>query len=83
MNADEILKHVVNGKLAVLATPNAKKTEVLGWDEARQALRVAIAAPPEKSRANIGLVKFLSKLLGKRAELVAGAAGRKKILRLN
>jgi hypothetical protein len=83
MSTNDILKRAKDGRLSVIVTPNTKKTAVLAWDEARQALRVSVEAPPERNRANVELVKFLSRLFGKRVELVAGATGRRKILRLN
>ncbi len=54
-------------KLRVRATPNAKKSEVIGWEEIPQAgrvLRVRVAAPPSEGKANAELKKFLAKELG-------------------
>ena len=42
--------------------PNARRNEVLGFEEG--ILRVKIAAPPVKGKANKELVDFLSGLLG-------------------
>ena len=42
--------------------PNARRNEVVGFKEG--VLRVKIAAPPVKGKANKELVDFLSKLLG-------------------
>ncbi|GAA5482843.1 DUF167 domain-containing protein [Haloferula sargassicola] len=54
-------------RLRVKATPNAKKSEVLGWEEdptAGRVLRVRIAAPPVEGKANAALEKFLAQWLG-------------------
>jgi uncharacterized protein (TIGR00251 family) len=64
-------------RFKVLVKPNAKKTEILSEDP----LKIAIAAPPDKNKANLELVKFLSKKLG-RVKIVSGHTSREKILEL-
>jgi len=54
-------------KLRIRATPNAKRSEILGWEDdpaAGRVLRVRIAAPPADGKANAELVRFLAKELG-------------------
>lgn len=54
-------------KLRVRATPNASRSEVVGWEDDTQAgriLRVRVAAPPVEGRANAALREFLAKTLG-------------------
>ena len=54
-------------KLRIRATPNAKRSEVLGWEDDPQAgriLRVRIAAAPVDGKANTELRDFLAKTLG-------------------
>jgi uncharacterized protein (TIGR00251 family) len=54
-------------KLRVRATPNARHSEIVGWDEDPQAgrvLRVKIAAAPVDGEANKTLRDFLAKELG-------------------
>ncbi len=70
----------LTGRVKILVKPNSKKTEVLGWDEERKAFRVAVAAPAEDNKANIALVKFLSKLSKKRVRIVSGLSSREKIV---
>ena len=53
-------------KLRVRATPNARRSEVVGWEDDAQAgriLRVRVAAPPVEGKANSELRDFLAKLL--------------------
>lgn len=53
-------------KLRVRATPNARQSEIIGWEEDPQAgkiLRVRIAAPPVDGKANAALRDFLAKSL--------------------
>jgi uncharacterized protein (TIGR00251 family) len=54
-------------KLRVRATPNARQSEIIGWETDEQAgpvLRVRIAAPPVDGKANAELRDFLAKSLG-------------------
>jgi uncharacterized protein len=53
--------------LHVLATPNAARSEVTGWENhphCGRVLRVRIAAPPVEGKANEALRNFLAKTLG-------------------
>ncbi len=54
-------------KLHVKITPNARTSEVLGWEDdpvRGKVLRVRIAAPPVEGKANAALRSFLAKWLG-------------------
>lgn len=54
-------------KLHVRATPNARTSGILGWEEdplAGRVLRIRIAAPPTDGKANAALRDFLAKQLG-------------------
>ncbi|MCX6875669.1 MAG: DUF167 domain-containing protein [Verrucomicrobia bacterium] len=54
-------------KLHVRATPNARCSEIVGWEEEvriGRVLRVRIAAPPLDGKANAALREFLAKALG-------------------
>ena len=75
-----------NGKLGaaltIRVTPRSRKTEFGGLME-NGTLRVRVAAPPVEGKANVALVKFLSKVLGvrrNRIEIVAGQKGLDKII---
>lgn len=47
--------------ITVVVSPNASSTRLLSIENG--ALKVAVAAPPERSKANRTLLRFLSKLL--------------------
>lgn len=54
-------------KLHVKATPNARTSEVIGWEDDPMRgpiLRVRIAAPPVEGKANAALRTFLADWLG-------------------
>lgn len=68
----------------VSVSPNAKKTELVGWHDG--ALRIRLSAPPVDGAANDALRKWLSKELGlpqSAVELLRGASGRRKQWALN
>jgi len=77
MNIENYIK---NNSLRITVKPNANKSEILGYDESRQAVKVAIAAQPEKGKANKEVIKFFSKLLKRKIEIKSGLKSREKIL---
>lgn len=67
----------------VAARPGQPRSAVLGVHG--QALKVAVAAPPEKGKANEELVRFLAKALGVgrgQVVLVSGQGSRDKAVRV-
>ncbi len=73
-----IRKHPEGIVLKLLVVPNAKKNEIAEVDAARNRLKIRVKAPPAEGRANKELVRFLSKLLGVKAEIVRGEKNREK-----
>lgn len=60
--------------------PNAKKTEIVSWLD-NNTVKVRVAAPPEKGRANCVLIEFLAdhfKIKKNAVELTRGATTRIK-----
>ncbi len=72
--------YIVDNRLKIIVRPNAQKNEICGWDKNRQALRVNINKKPEDNKANIEVIKFFSKLTGKRARIIIGATSKQKVL---
>lgn len=65
--------------LDLSVSPNAKRTELVGWHDG--ALRVRLSAPPVDGAANEALRKWLASELGvpqARVTLLRGASGRRK-----
>jgi uncharacterized protein (TIGR00251 family) len=63
----------------ISVSPNAKKTELVGWHDG--ALRVRLSAPPVDGAANEALRRWLSEQLQvpqARVELLRGASSRRK-----
>jgi len=76
----QLAEHIRNGKLAVRVKPNAKETKIQGYDDGRKAVLIDVAAPPEDDKANVELLKFLKRELGKPVLLHSGATSREKII---
>ena len=67
-------------KIEVKVIPNASETKIV--DKGELFLKIKIAAPPEKNKANKELVKFL-KEEGLSAKLISGATSRRKIVEVS
>ena len=67
--------------IKIIVKPNSNKNELVGFDKQKEAYVVRVKAKAEKNKDNIVVVKFFSKLLGKRVEIVKGLKSREKILR--
>ena len=69
-------------KFKIIAKPNSKESRLEGFDERKNAYRISIKAKAEDNKANIELIKFLSKLLRKRVKITAGFKSREKLVEL-
>jgi len=70
--------------LALHVQPGASRTEIVG--EHGDALKIRLAAPPVDGKANTCLIEFLAACLGvqrAKVELLAGATGRRKRVRVH
>ena len=69
------------GRIAVVVSPGARRTELVGRQG--DAWKVRVAAPPERGRANDALCSLLAGLLGVPrldVTVAAGGAGRRKLV---
>ncbi|MFA6161618.1 MAG: DUF167 domain-containing protein [Patescibacteria group bacterium] len=68
-------------KLSIHLIPNAKQSEVVGWEG--RTLKVRIAAPPIEGKANKELIKFIAGLCDcapSEIEIVKGMSSKMKTL---
>lgn len=68
----------------VLAKPKSSRNKILGVHDG--ALKIAVTAPPEKGRANAGVLKQLSEFLDipvSSMSIVRGETGRRKRVRVD
>ncbi len=71
--------------LRIKVIPGAAKTEIKG-EMADGTIKIAVAAPPEKGKANKELIEFLSLKFGVKKEnikLISGASSRLKLIKIN
>ncbi len=76
--------HGTHPVLDVSVSPNARKTELVGWHDG--ALRIRLQAPPVDGAANDALCKWLAKSLGlttRQVTLLRGDTSRRKQLALD
>ena len=75
-------------EIRVLAVPNARAGEVIGWEDdprAGRVLRVKVAAPPVEGKANAALREVLAAHFGlakSRVVLAKGGTSRVKVFTL-
>ncbi|MCF7844654.1 MAG: DUF167 domain-containing protein [Kiritimatiellales bacterium] len=64
----------------VRAVPNAPQTKVLEV-MADDSVKIAVAAQPEKGKANVELLKFLKKEFGGNVQIISGQSARIKLVK--
>ncbi len=78
----DVSKFIKNNKLSIIVKPNSKKTEILGYDEDKKALRVAIAAKTEDNEANLEVIRFFKRLLKRDVRIKIGLKNKNKVLEI-
>ena len=68
-----------SGIFRVKVVPGASRTELISFDDIA---KFAVAAPPEKDKANKELLRFLKKEYGLRAVIKSGENSRIKVLEI-
>ena len=77
MTASQVVRsHPDGAALTVWIVPGARHTEIVGFHG--DALKIRIAAPPERGRANKAVAVLLTDQLGVRVRLASGAGSRRK-----
>jgi uncharacterized protein (TIGR00251 family) len=74
---------MARARLALRVTPGARRTAIVG--RYGEAWKVAVAAPPERGRANADVVRLVARAVGvpaARVILVKGGAARDKVIEI-
>ena len=66
----------------VLVKPNSKKNVIVKFDNTKNSFIVEIKAEARNNKANIELIKYISKQLKHKVEIIKGFKSREKLLRL-
>jgi uncharacterized protein (TIGR00251 family) len=69
-----------NNILRVKVIPNASKTEIR--EITTDIVKIAVAAPPDKNKANLELIKFFKKEHNLNVKIKSGATSRNKTLEI-
>jgi len=78
----DLLNCIQNNKLSIIVKANASSTEIVDAHSEKKIIRVAIAAPADKNKANIEIIRFFSKLLKKKVRISAGLKSKEKVLEI-
>ncbi|MBR9677172.1 YggU family protein [Candidatus Woesearchaeota archaeon] len=78
-----IEQHIQKGLLKVVVKTNSAKTQILGYDEQKKVLRIALKSQPQDGKANTELIKYLSKQLKKKIEIKNGHTSKNKTLKIS
>lgn len=68
--------------IKVIVKTKSGKSEVVGFDEARNAYRVNVKAVPENGKANIEVMKILKKYFKKDVKIISGFTSKEKLVQL-
>ena len=69
-------------KFKVIVKPNSKENKIEYFYKEKNAYRISIKAKPEDNKANVEVIKFLSKLLKKKVRIVSGLKSKEKIIEI-
>jgi len=79
----KIENYLKRDSVKIIVKPNSKKTEIIDYDESKDALIVNVGAPPDKGKANLEIVKFFTRLTKKKVVIKSGHSSKIKILRIH
>ena len=65
--------------MEIIVHPNKKNTEIISQDNNRIILNVKAKA--QNNKANLEVIRFLSKLYNKKVKIISGITNRKKIIK--
>jgi hypothetical protein len=71
---------IKENKFKVIVKTNSKENEIVGFDETKKAYKINLKAKPIDGKANIELIKFLSRELKKQVRIVRGLTNKEKII---
>ncbi len=78
MNIDDYVK---DNTLTIWVKANSDKNKIMKYDKIRQAVKVDIKEPAQDNKANIEIIKYFSKLTGKKVKILRGLKSKKKVLK--
>ena len=77
------MKEIKQGVIKVILKPNSSKNKIKEFDSERGAYKIDIKAPAQENKANLELIKFLSKSLNKKIKILSGLKSREKLIKIS
>ena len=77
----EITIKIDKDVIKVIIKPNSKENKIVCFDSDKQAYKIDIKAKAERNKANIELIRFLSRTLKKKVKIKRGLKSREKIIK--
>ena len=71
-----------SNKFKVIVKPNSKENKIIDFNKDSNTYKIQIKAKPEDNKANIELIKFLSKELKKKVRITSGFKSKEKIVEI-
>lgn len=79
----DIKNYIEDNSLKIIVKPNSKQNKIIEYNKAKQALKIAIKAQPEKGKANLEIIKFFNKLTKKQTKIIKGLTSKEKLLKFS
>ena len=67
-------------KFKVIVKPNSRENKIIEFDKGKNAYLINIKARAQDNKANIEMIKFLSKSLKKKVRIASGLKSKEKII---
>jgi len=77
------MKNIKQGTIKVILKPNSLKNRIVKFDSEKNTYRIEIKAPAQENKANLELIKFLSKSLKKNIKIIQGFKSREKLIKIS
>ena len=68
--------------IKLLAKTNSPKTEIIGYDEAKEGYRINVKAQPIEGKANTEIIKYFRKKYKLDVEIISGSTSKEKLLKI-
>lgn len=71
---------IFTSRLRVIVNANSNQNKLREFDDVKKAYKVDISAPAQNNKANLEIIKFFSKLSGKKVRLISGKTSKLKTI---
>ncbi len=79
----DICGYEFDKKLKIVVKVNSPKTNIVGFDREKNALKVSVQAQPEKGKENAEMINYIKKMKKKKVEIVSGLTSKTKMLKFS